>query len=384
LPSRIASLDFVRGVAMILMAIDHVRVYSGQPAGGPTPGIFFTRWVTHFVAPAFVFLAGTAAYLHGQKLPNQAVLSQFLLVRGAWLLVLELTIIRVGWTFNFDFANYMLAGVIWMIGWCMILLAAAIYLPLSAIAALGVALIALHNVTDFFRGPIGQAFGDTGPNWFWTIVYFGGAVQLGESGPPLLVLFVIVPWVGVMMAGYAFGRVMEWPVERRRRWTMRIGLAVTALFVLLRAIDLYGDPRPWSRTPNYIGFLNTTKYPASLAFLLMTLGPMFILLALAERWKGKLFDVIETFGRVPMFYYLLHIPVIHVAAVIVSLVREGQINPWLFGNHPMAPPPVPEGYRWSLPLLYLVFAACVVALYFPCHWFARLRATRKSGWLSYF
>src|SRR5712691_5524558 len=144
--SRIESLDFVRGVVMILMAIDHVRVYSGLPPGGPTPGIFFTRWITHFVAPAFVFLAGTAAYLHGRKLSDRAALSKFLLTRGAWLVLLELTVIRVAWTFNFDFAHYMLAGVIWMIGWCMILLAALVWLPTAAIAAFGLIVIVAQNL----------------------------------------------------------------------------------------------------------------------------------------------------------------------------------------------------------------------------------------------
>jgi uncharacterized membrane protein len=404
---RIDSLDFVRGVVMILMAIDHVRVYSGLPAGGPTPGIFFTRWITHFVAPAFVFLAGTAAYLHGRKLGDRGALSKFLLMRGAWLVLLELTVIRVGWTFNFDFASYMLAGVIWMLGWCMILLAAAIHLPLRVVGAVGVAIIALHNVTDFFGEAIGQAFGEAGPPWPLTFLYFGGGVQLGESGPPLLVLFVIVPWIGVMMAGYAFGAVMELPAARRRSLSIRIGIAVTASFIALRALDVYGDPRRFRQLPpavsaqaggapaaaptsppvggmrQVIRFLNTTKYPASLSFLLMTLGPMFLLLGLAEGRRGRVADIATTFGRVPFFYYVLHIPLIHLAAVIVSLVREGSVNPWLFGNHPLAPPEQPPGYMWSLSLLYLVFVLCVTALYFPCRWFAKVRSTRKSRWLSY-
>src|SRR5258708_37894341 len=154
--TRVTSMDFVRGVVMILMAIDHVRVYSGLPAGGPTPGIFFTRWITHFVAPAFVFLAGASAYLHGLKLADRAALSKFLFLRGAWLILLEMTVIRLAWTFNFDFAHYLLAGVIWMIGWCMILMAAAVYLPLKAIGAIGIAIIALHNVTDLFSGPLAK------------------------------------------------------------------------------------------------------------------------------------------------------------------------------------------------------------------------------------
>src|SRR5262245_9498716 len=355
---------------MILMAIDHVRVYSGLPAGGPTPGIFFTRWVTHFVAPAFVFLAGTAAYLHGRKLGDTRKLSWFLVTRGAWLVLLELTVIRIAWTFNLDFAHYMLAGVIWMLGWCMVLMAAFVHLPVRVIAIVGIAIVALHNVTDLFAAELRTLFGENGPGGLLSILYFGGAVPLTNSGPPLLVLFVIVPWIGVMMAGYAFGTVMEMTPERRRSICLRLGVALTVGFVLLRGINVYGDPRPWAagRMPLPLAFLNTTKYPASLSFLLMTLGPMFILLGAAESWRGWLVDKVTTFGRVPLFYYLLHIPTIHLAACLVSLARDGRVNPWLFGNHPMAPPPVPEGYTWSLGLLYVVFTLCVIALYFPCRW----------------
>jgi uncharacterized membrane protein len=281
----------------------------------------------------------------------------------------------------------MIAGVIWMIGWCMILLAAAIYLPTAALATIGIAIIALHNLTDVFSGAIGQALGDSGPNWFLTILYFGwGPIRLGgPEGPPLHVLFVIVPWIGVMMSGYAFGHITRMSPERRRSVCLQLGVALTTLFLVLRTVNAYGDPNPWGdgNMPAVLSFLATTKYPASLLFLLMTLGPMFILLGFAERWRGKLVDMTSTFGRVPMFYYLLHIPVIHLAACVVSLIREGQVNPWLFGNHPLAPPPVPDGYMWSLGLLYAVFAICIVALYFPCRWYARVRATRRSSWLSY-
>ncbi|HEX7959044.1 MAG TPA: hypothetical protein VF493_03960, partial [Terriglobales bacterium] len=225
----------------------------------------------------------------------------------------------------------------------------------------------------------------TGPNWFLKLLYFGGAVNLGPSGPPLLILYVIVPWIGVMMAGYAFGSLLEKTPEQRRTICLRIGLAATALFVLLRAVDLYGDPRRWHamKLPAVLAFLNTTKYPASLSFLLMTLGPMLIVIAFSERWKGRVADAITVFGRVPMFYYLLHIPLIHLAACVVSLIREGHVNSWLFGNLPVAPSEIPAEYTWSLGLLYLVWALCVAALYFPCRWYARLRATRKSAWLSY-
>ena len=356
---RIVSIDLVRGVVMMLMAIDHVRVYSGVPPGGPSPGVFFTRWITHFVAPTFVFLAGTSAYLYGRKLTRGA-LSKFLVTRGLWLVLLELTIIRIAWTFNFDFRDYMLAGVIWVIGWSMVVLSAAVHLPQKAIAAIAIAIIALHNLLPDVAEP----------NALLKLLYYGGAIG------PLRILYVLIPWVGVMMAGYAFGPVME--SERRRTICLRLGLALTALFVVLRFIDVYGDPRHWRGGPSPLLFIATTKYPASLLFLLMTLGPMFLMLAWAESWRGS---VLQTFGRVPMFYYLLHIPLIHLAACIVSLIREGRVNPWLFGNHPMDPPPLPPGYMWSLPLLYLVFAVCVFALYFPCRWYAGVRGRHR--WLTY-
>lgn len=383
-PARIDSIDFVRGVIMVLMAIDHVRVYAGVPPGGPTFGLFFTRWITHFVAPGFVFFAGTAAYLHGRK-TGTGGLSKFLLTRGLWLVFLELTIIRLAWTFNTDVANYNLAGVIWMLGVCMILMAAAVHLPVRIVGAAGLAIVALHNLTDLFRPQIQQALGDDGPGWFLQLAYMGGAVNLGEGGPPLFILYVIVPWIGVMMAGYAFGRLMERSPDERRAIAIRLGLAMIVGFVALRFVDVYGNPGKWrgSELPALYAFLNTAKYPASLLFLLMTMGPLFVLLGLAERWKGALSRPVTVFGRVPLFYYLLHIPVIHAAAMLVSLAREGRVNPWLFGNHPLLPPELPAGYMWSLPLLYLVFALCVVALYFPSRWFADLRARRKSPWLSY-
>lgn len=379
---RVVSLDIVRGIAMILMAIDHVRVYSGLPAGGPTFGLFFTRWITNFVAPTFVFLAGTSAYLYGRKCPHRASLSKFLVVRGLWLVFLELTILRICWTFNFDFQDYLLAGVIWMMGWSMIALAAAVYLPTVFVAAIGICLIALHNITDSVRPQLAHTFGSEGPNWLLRVIYFGGGFRLGQSGPPLYILNVLVPWVGLMFVGYAFGRITERASESRRRIYLWLGVSFTVLFLILRVIGIYGDPRVWDRH-SLFSFLNTTKYPASLEYLLMTIGPMFILWFFAEQWKRRLASVIETFGRVPMFYYLLHIPLIHFAACVVSLIREGRLDPWLCTNHPVAPGPVPTGYTWSLGLLYLVYAVCLILLYFPCRWFAEKKKVSRSTLLKF-
>jgi len=374
--ARVASIDLIRGAVMILMAIDHVRVYSGLPAGGPTAGIFFTRWVTHFVAPAFIFLAGTSAYFYGRKHTD---LSRFLLVRGIWLVLLELTVIRVAWTFNFDFANYLLAGVIWVIGWCMIIMAAMVHARARTVGIIGVAIIVLHNavMAPLMRAlPLGES---------WKVLYIG-FFNGPLNGTPLIVLYSIIPWIGVMAAGYWFGTVLSLEPARRNRICVRLGLGATALFLLLRGFNIYGDPRPWSATPPMpalLSFLNTTKYPASLLFLLMTLGPTIALIPLLDRARGRVAQWITTFGRVPFFYYVLHIPLIHALALVVSAIRLGAVTPWLFTNHPMANPPAPEGYTWSLGLLYLVWAIAIVLLYFPSRWYADLKARRTDWWLKY-
>jgi uncharacterized membrane protein len=371
--ARIASIDLIRGAVMILMAIDHVRVYSGLPAGGPTPGIFFTRWITHFCAPAFIFLAGTSAFLYGRR---HADLSRFLLVRGLWLVLLELTVIRVAWTFNFDFADYLLAGVIWVIGWSMVLMAGLVRLPVSAVGALGLAVIALHNAVMPKLIPLL-------PEAPRSILYTAFAdPPIG----PLMVLYPIIPWIGVMAAGYAFGTVLTLEPARRHRICYAVGLGGTALFLLLRGLNLYGDPRPWTATgemPAALSFLNTTKYPASFSFLLMTLGPTIALIPLLDRPRGTVAGWVGTFGRVPFFFYVLHIPLIHGLALLISWSRQGSVSPWLFANHPMGNPPPPEGYAWSLGLLYVMWAVAIVILYFACRWFAELKARRTDAWLSY-
>jgi len=370
---RIASVDLIRGAVMLLMAIDHVRVYSGLPAGGPTPGIFFTRWITNFCAPAFILLAGSSAFLYGRR---HADLSRFLLVRGLWLVLLELTVIRIGWTYNLDFTHYLLAGVIWAIGWCMVLMAGLVKLPLPAVGGLGLAIIALHNAVMPAIAPIL-------PVPLRAVLY-----TAFEDPPigPLVVLYSIIPWVGVMAAGYAFGRILTLEPGRRDRVCYEVGLGATALFLLLRGFNVYGDPRPWTsggRMPAMLAFLNTTKYPASLSFLLMTLGPTIALVPLLERLRGTLAGWVATLGRVPFFFYMLHIPLIHTLALVVSLARLGAVSPWLFTNHPMGNPPPPDGYSWSLGLLYLVWAVAVAILYPACRWFAELKARRRDAWLSF-
>jgi uncharacterized membrane protein len=379
---RLHSIDVLRGLACALMAIDHVRVYSGLPAGGPTPGIFFTRWITHFVAPAFCFFAGTGAFFHGRKLGGTSALARYLVSRGAVLVLLELTVIRVAWTFNFAFNEYILFGVIWMLGVCMILLAGLVRFSPSSIGIFGIVVIFAQQLIALVATRIPESM-QPHVRWFFQFLWAGGRVTLGEGGPKLAILYSIVPWIGVMAAGYAFGTILTREESERRRLCRRIGLGVTAAFVVIATAAVMLRPTSPDSPPMLFHVLNQQKYPASQLFLMMTLGPLIALIPLAERARGRLSDVLETFGRVPMFYYLLHIPLIHVAAMVVSIVRNGKIDPWLFGNHPMMPPPQPDGYMWSLWLLYLVWLLVIPVLYVACKWYARVKRERPDGLLRF-
>jgi uncharacterized membrane protein len=391
-PGRIASVDIIRGVVMVLMAIDHVRVYSGVPAGGASAAIFFTRWITHFCAPAFIFLAGTSAFLYGRKHQD---LSHFLLTRGLWLILLELTVIRLSWTFNFDFRQYMLAGVIWVIGWCMIIMAGLVKLPIRAIAAIGLVIIFGHNLLDGVLFSTAEGLGNDARSNLLKLLYIGPigpAVQVTPNGPNLVVLYSLVPWIGVMATGYAFGTILTQPPAKRDRLCLTIGLGAIGLFLLLRGFNVYGDYNAWSaptpggdepQFPAVLSFLNTSKYPASLLFLLMTLGPTIALIPLLEKARGPVARWMTVFGKVPFFFYVLHIPLIHLIALIVSKIRMGTVVPWIFANHPMGSGRPPDGYRWSLGLLYLVWLVVVVLLYFACRWYADLKERKKSPWMAY-
>ena len=374
---RLRSLDLVRGVVMVLMAVDHVRVYSGVPAGGRTAGVFFTRWITHFCAPVFVFFAGSAAYLHGRKLGSRALLAQYLVTRGLLLVVLELTVIRASWTFGFDYSAFLLAGVIWMLGWCMVLLAALVWLPTWTIGTVGVLTVLLQSAAAM----VGRALPESWW-WLWEFIYpVGVEVTLGPDGPSVAVLYSIVPWIGVMAAGYAFGSIMTREPAARHRWCLRVGLAAVALFVLGAAIQatmMSGGENP---APFWFRFLNQQKYPASPLFLLMTLGPAIALLPAAERMRGWVADGLVTFGRVPMFYYLLHIPLIHLSALLVWYLRDGRFGEDRFATAPYVSLPPPE--RWSLLLLYLVVLIDVALLYVACRWFAEVKGRSRSKWLQY-
>jgi uncharacterized membrane protein len=387
----VASLDIIRGAVMVLMAIDHVRVYSGVPAGGPALGIFFTRWITHFCAPAFVFFAGTAAFLRGRKGESSAdpagdkvSLARYLVTRGLMLVLLELTVIRASWTFNVDYSQFILAGVIWMLGWCMVLLAGLIWLPTWAIGTIGLLVILFQDVFGLGGGAL--------PDWCrqaWEFIYpVGAEVRLGHGGPAVTVLYTIVPWIGVMAAGYAFGTIMTREPAARDRLCSRIGLSATALFLVLGGLAVFLHPSA-DGPPALIRLLNQRKYPASQLFLLMTLGPAIALLPVAERAhsssglgvRGRITEVLATFGRVPMFYYLLHIPLIHVTALAVWLFRDGSAHAEWFATAPYVR--IPTEQRWGLPVLYLVFVIDVAVMYPLCKWYGRVKARHPRGWMRY-
>jgi uncharacterized membrane protein len=363
---RVRSVDVIRGLVIVLMAIDHVRVYSGLPAGGPDAGIFFTRWVTHFCAPAFVFFAGTSAFLYGKKINDAGKLARFLVSRGFILVVLELTVIRLGWTFNLNFSEFALAGVIWMLGWCMVLLGLMVGIKPRTVGIAGLAIVFLQQFFALISRALPESL-----KGFWEFIYSSGA----DRWPGLTILYVIVPWIGVMMAGYGFGLILLMEPARRDQLCLRIGLGATALFLVVASILAIGNASP--ETPPFIfRLLNQQKYPASQLYLLMTLGPLIALSPLAERLRGRMAETLATFGKVPFFYYLLHIPLIHISALLVNAIVTGAPHQEWYSTAPYAQ--VPKESQWSLGMLYMVFMIDLVLLYFSCRWYVEYKA-RNSG-----
>jgi len=373
---RWQSIDLLRGAIMVLMAIDHVRVYAGVPAGGVSADIFFTRWITNFCAPGFAFFTGVSAFLYGYKIGNRGKLAGYLLTRGLLLVLLELTLIRFCWTFNVGYDKFLLAGVIWMLGWCMVLMAALVWLPPAVVGVTGLFIIFGQQL--FHTVPQAWGLQGTAGRW-WEFIY-----PYAELDPPfgMAVLYVLVPWIGVMAAGYGFGPVLQIASDRRRKICWWIGLSATVIFLIAGSIILVRQPPQPDAPPFIIRLLRQNKYPASPLFLLMTLGPLIALVPYAEKVKGWFAQVLITFGRVPLFYYLLHIPLIHLSALLVTFIREGTVMPAWYASAPFTA--VPEGHRWGLGLLYLVFVLDVIILYFLCKGYARYKfAHPQQKWLRY-
>ena len=380
---RLQSIDIVRGVIMVLMALDHVRDFFGIPGVSPTDltqatmALFFTRWITNICAPVFFLLTGTGAYLSLRK-KSKRELSQFLCTRGLWLIFLEVVVTRcLGWQFNFDYHLTMLI-VLWALGWAMIALSALVYLPASWVTAFGVVMIASHNLLDSVQSS----------NPLWSILHSPNFI-VNNPEHAIFVGYPLVPWIGVTAAGYGLGQIYGWPPDRRKAFLVRLGVGLTAAFIVLRSINTYGDPVRWSSQKSaaftVLSFLNTVKYPPSLLFLLMTLGPAMLFLWAVDSGTPRWLQPALVFGKVPMLYYLLHIPLIHLVAVIVCYARYGHVH-WMFESpsvdqFPITPPP---GWGYSLPIIYLVWAFVVVSLYPLCRGFAALKQRRGDAWLSYF
>src|SRR5689334_24658540 len=397
---------------MVIMMLDHTRdflhfqatLFDATDVARTTPMLFFTRWITHFCAPLFVFLAGTGSYFQTLRGKPKPALSRFLLTRGLWLIFLELTVLRVVIFFNFDVLTLAsLLQVIWAIGWSMIVLAGLIYLPVAAIAGIGIAMIALHNLFDGVRVTSWAGPGTPVPGFWasvWHVLHVPGLIfPFGASGPPVMVLYPLIPWIGVMAAGYAFGSVYRLDTVVRRRYLVRMGLLLTAGFIVLRAINVYGDPSPWAQqstaVKTVLSFLAVSKYPPSLLFLLMTLGPAFLFLAWAERNDNgagqnvmlrapntlSLRSFFITYGRVPLFFYLLQWIVAHTLAIVAGVIAGKPVD-YLFTNIVFAPPAKP-GSGFGLVTVYALWILGVLLLYPLCRWYANVKATRRDWWLSY-
>ena len=386
-PRRVESIDLLRGVVMIIMALDHARDYFNRDAYLYDPTdmtqtnafLFFTRWITHYCAPIFMFLAGTAAFLYAVKKGTKAA-GFFLLTRGLWLIFVELFIVTVGWTFNVHFTFYILQ-VIWAFGVAMIILSALVRLPRAALLTIAIVLIAGHNLLDNIH-----VAGNGLPAVSWSFLH--EFHFFGYPGFSFVIGYPILPWAGLITLGYYLGGLYapDFAPHRRKKIMTRLGILFIAGFFVIRAINIYGDPNPWSTAHHPIlSFFNVTKYPPSLDYILMTIGPALLFLAFAERPLNAFTSKIAVYGRVPFFYYLIHIYLLHALAVIAAMLQGHNASDMVnFTNWVTANPQL-KGYGFGLPVVYAVWIVVVIALYPLCKRFdAYKRAHQaRNPWLSY-
>ena len=371
---RDSSIDLVRGLVMCLMVLDHARdFFTSTPFSATDPdktsvALFFTRWVTHFCAPAFVLLAGVGAGISRSHGGSPKTLSAFLLKRGIWLMSLELTWVRFGWHFDFDYHSAT-GQVVWALGCSMVVLAALVFVPDAVIAAFGSLLVVGHNLFDSVHA---SELGSAGP--IWRIVHEGGPIPVFD-GHFFYVAYPLVPWIGVMALGFVLGR--RWATLTSKR-LVALGLVLIAAFFCFRLSNLYGDPKAFVArrgVRSLFALLNCQKYPPSLAYLLMTLGPIFILLGFlrGRAMRAPLANILVTLGRVPLFFYLLHLPLVHAMTLPLRAARGLPLIAGAFRH------------RLDVPLtwVYLVTLLAVVILWLPCRRWAELKADRPHGWLSY-
>ncbi len=390
---RVESVDVLRGLVMVIMALDHVRDFFSNYGGNPTDAatasgiIFFTRWITHLCAPTFVFLAGTSIYLQFLRKPRPQ-LARFLVSRGLWLMVLEVVVVSSMLTFH-PSPHFFMLQVIWVTGLSMILMAALIYLPLWLVTSSGAALVLGHNAFDWVNPATMGPFAGT----LWRLLHVPGVLVSPASGYLWLNLYPFIPWPGIMALGFAFGTLLQRPPRQRRRTILSLGVASILVFALLRWSNLYGDPQPWkhqvSGERTFMSFLDVQKYPPSLLFVLVTLGVSLCLMATFEAWHGddkfkRVRSILSVYGRVPFFYYVLHFTAIHLAALLTTAALGLDWRWWIrlspAGSVFAGQPP---GYGFSLPIVYLVWLTIVAFCYFPCKWFAGVKQRNRSPFLSY-
>ena len=383
---RIDSIDLLRGLIMIVMALDHSRDFFGDLAASPTdlstttPALFFTRWITHFCAPVFFLLTGVGARLMLER-TSRSALSRFLFTRGLWLLFLDVVVMRFALQFNLDY-HVTVITVLWGLGWAMIALGVLIWLPPWAIAAFGIVLVAGHNALDELDR---ASFGILSP--LWMVLHQAGIV-LNNGRALVVVSYVLIPWIGVTALGYVLGAAYRWSAASRQRLLSRLGVGLVAGFLALRFANVYGDPLPWSWGKSSLwtvmSFLNTNKYPPSLLFLMMTLGPAILLLRACDARTPALLRPALIIGKVPLFFYIVHFYLIHVLAVVASYVRFGTVREMFqspdLGHFPFSAPP---GWNLGLPMVYLVWMVVVLALFPMCYWYAGFKRRRNDWWLSY-
>jgi uncharacterized membrane protein len=390
--TRIQSVDALRGAIIIIMALDHVRDYTSMAAMSFSPtdlsrtsvALFFTRWITHFCAPVFAFTAGIGAFFWYQHGRTKSQLSRFLLTRGLWLVFLEITAVRFILFFQWQIRGaFIVLLVFWMLGLCMVALAALVHLPAKILAPFSLLVIAAHNLFDSVDP---ARFGRLAP--LWDILHQQAAIPF--HGAILFVAYPLVPWIAVMAAGFCLGAVLLRHPPLRQKFLVRLGVALSVAFILLRVWNRYGDPAPWAHKSSalftFLSFLNTTKYPPSLLFLFMTLGPALIALALLERVKFSSSHPLIVFGRVPFFFFLFHFALAHLLAIALGALRYGPHHFLLSPPPSIGGPrePFPPDYGFSLPVVYLVWLTVVVSSYPVCRWYGHLRQRRHDlWWLSY-
>lgn len=385
---RITSIDFLRGLVMIIMALDHTRdffhfqAFTGDPLNLATtsPLLFFTRWITHYCAPVFVFLSGTSIYLQSLR-KTKKQLSVFLVKRGLWLIFIELFVMTFAFSFDITYSIFFLQT-IWAIGISMVILGFILWLPYTAIFIIGMVIVFGHNLLDFAEQKQMGGFG-----FGWSLLHHQNSFHLWGNHS-LFIFYPFLPWTGLMLLGYSLGKLFARDVDtaRRQKLLTTLGLLIILFFIFLRWANVYGDPSHWSSQKNtfftFLSFINTTKYPPSLQYMCMTIGPALLILAWFETIQNKFTRVITVYGRVPFLYYILHFYVIHILCMILFLSRGHTFNE---GLHPKGSPfnflNVGEGYHlWQVYLIWI----CVVAFLYPiCKWFSNYKLTHKNWWLSY-